>query len=61
MIAIVPNNLEGDFMFFLLGFGGMVSGGKPESDVLHSKTKVLIRAFRRSCWFGLCFPPLTWV
>ena len=34
VIAVVPNDLEGDFMLFLLGFGGIVPGGKPQADVL---------------------------
>lgn len=59
MVAIVADDLERYLMFFLLGFGGNVSGGKAEADVLNEGKKVLIHAFRRSCCFGPCFPPLT--
>lgn len=34
MVAIIADDLEGDFVFLLLAFGGIVSGGEAEADVL---------------------------
>ena len=34
MVAIVADDLEGNLIFLLLSFGGIVAGGKAESDVL---------------------------
>lgn len=34
MIAIVPNDFEGDLIFLLLRFGGIISGSEAEADIL---------------------------
>ena len=39
MIAVVPDDFEGDLMFLFLGFGGIVSGGESESNVLKNGTR----------------------
>jgi hypothetical protein len=37
VVAIIADDLECDFVFLLLGFGGIVSSGKAKADVLGLK------------------------